>query len=52
VKIDVDEQPNVARDFNVDGIPRLQLISPDGSLGAAHIGFISADEILRWLPAT
>src|SRR5690349_2005915 len=32
VKIDVDHQPNVARDFNVDGIPRLQLIQPDGRL--------------------
>ena len=51
VKIDVDEQPNVARDFNVDGIPRLQLVRPDGSLGPAHVGFISADELLRWLPA-
>jgi thioredoxin 1 len=51
VKIDVDEQPNVARDFNVDGIPRLQLIRPDGSLGPAHVGFISADQLLLWLPA-
>ena len=51
VKIDVDAQPNVAREFNVDGIPRLQLIQPHGALGPAHVGFISADQLLRWLPA-
>lgn len=49
VKIDVDEHPDLARDFGVTGIPRMQLIRPDGQLGPARVGLTSADELLRWL---
>lgn len=49
VKIDVDENPDIARDFGVTGIPRMQLIKPDGEVGSAQVGLTSADELLRWL---
>jgi thiol:disulfide interchange protein len=49
VKIDVDQFPGAAREFNVDGIPRLQLIYPDGRVGPAHVGLILPDGLLRWL---
>lgn len=49
VKIDVDEHPDLAMQFNVSGIPHTQLINPDGSLGEARVGFIPSDALLRWL---
>jgi len=49
VKIDVDDQPEVARRFDVDSIPRMQIFGPEGSRGAAKIGFVSAEEIIPWL---
>jgi thiol:disulfide interchange protein len=49
VKIDVDEFPEVAREFDVTEIPRVQAIHPNGEPGQATIGFISADDLLRWL---
>ncbi|HEY7115453.1 MAG TPA: thioredoxin family protein [Tepidisphaeraceae bacterium] len=49
VKIDVDAFPDVARQFQVQGIPRMQLIQADGSAGPARVGFTTADELIRWL---
>ena len=49
VKIDVDEFPNLAQEFEVTGIPRLQIIRPDGTRGPAHEGLILPDELIRWL---
>jgi thiol:disulfide interchange protein len=49
VKIDVDEHPDIARAFNISGIPRLQLLHPDGTLGATHEGFASAEELVEFL---
>jgi thiol:disulfide interchange protein len=49
VKIDVDEFPGVAQKFNVNGIPRLQVIQPDGAPGQSREGFILPDELIRWL---
>jgi thiol:disulfide interchange protein len=51
VKIDVDEARAVAERFNVTGIPRVQLLGTGGSAGPSHTGFMSADELLRWLQA-
>lgn len=49
VKIDVDEQADVAKSFNLVGIPRLQLIGPDGTLGRSREGFVTADELVAFL---
>ena len=52
VKIDVDEHPDLAQEFGVTGIPRLQLIAPDGTLGGSRVGFMPPDELIRWLQGT
>ena len=52
VKIDVDQHPDLAREFQVDGIPRLQIIAPDGAVGPAHVGLILPDELVNWLQRT
>jgi thiol:disulfide interchange protein len=49
VKIDVDEYRDLAQEFGVTGIPRMQVIQPDGTLGASRVGFIGPDELTRWL---
>jgi protein disulfide-isomerase len=49
VKIDVDEFPKLAEEFEVTGIPRLQVIHADGTRGRAHEGLILPDELIRWL---
>jgi thiol:disulfide interchange protein len=49
VKIEVDSDDQIAREFGVSAIPRLQMIDAKGEPGAARIGFTSADELLRWL---
>jgi len=49
VKIDVDEHPDVAQSFNVNGIPRLQILHPDGAPGPSRVGLMSADELVAFL---
>jgi thiol:disulfide interchange protein len=49
VKIDVDEHADLAQEFGVTSIPRMQVIQPDGTLGPSRAGFISPDELTRWL---
>jgi thiol:disulfide interchange protein len=49
VKVDVDESPDLARQFGVSSIPRVQVVRPDGAPGASRGGFIPAAELIRWL---
>ena len=49
VKIDVDEQADVAKRFNVSGIPRIQMLLPNGQPGQSLVGYISPDETADWL---
>lgn len=49
VKIDVDQHPDLAGQFNVVGIPRLQLLHPDGTPGPTRVGFTTADEVVAFL---
>ena len=49
VKIDVDQHPDVARDFGVSAIPRLQLIHPDGTPGATREAYTAPDELIEFL---
>ena len=49
VKIDVDEHPDLANQFQIVGIPRLQLLRPDGAAGPTREGYTSADELVAFL---
>ena len=49
VKIDVDEHPDLASQFNVVGIPRLQLLGADGTLGPTREGYTTTDELVAFL---
>ena len=49
MKIDVDEQADVAKRFNVSGIPRIQMLLPNGQPGQSLVGYISPDEMADWL---
>lgn len=49
VKVDVDQQPDVARQFGVTGIPRMQVLRVDGEPGPARVGYSAPDELIGWL---
>jgi thiol-disulfide isomerase/thioredoxin len=49
VQIDVDDQPNVARTFGVRGIPRVQVMTADGTLGQGLTGAVSPEVMADWL---
>jgi thiol:disulfide interchange protein len=52
VKIDVDEQKAVSREFGVQGIPRVEWVEPDGSHHLVFEGLVTPDEFLSRIPAT
>jgi thiol:disulfide interchange protein len=49
VKIDIDQQKDVALKYGVDGIPRVDVISPDGSHKVIMTGAAGPDEFLSLL---
>jgi thiol:disulfide interchange protein len=49
VKIDVEEHPDLANQFQIVGIPRLQLLHPDGTLGPTREGYTTTDELVEFL---
>jgi thiol:disulfide interchange protein len=49
VKIDVDDQPQVARTFGVRGIPRVQVMTAEGSMGQSLTGAVSPEDMVDWL---
>jgi len=49
VQIDVDDQPNIARTFGVRGIPRVQVMTADGTLGQSLTGAVSPEDMADWL---
>jgi thiol:disulfide interchange protein len=49
VKIDVDADEDTAQRFGVNGIPRVQIVYPNGSKGPAQVGLFSPDEMVQWL---
>ena len=49
VKIDVDEHPELAMQFGVNGIPQMDLVPLGPAERSTRVGFTSADELLRWL---
>jgi len=51
VKVDVDQDPDIAARYVGEGIPRIQLLYPDGKPWKAHEGYFDAEELIRWLQA-
>ncbi len=49
VKIDVDADEETAYKFGVNGIPRVQIVYPNGAKGPAQVGLFTADEMVHWL---
>lgn len=47
-KVNIDEQPNLARDFQVMSIPTLVLVK-GGKLLSTSVGLKTKDEIEKWL---
>lgn len=46
--VDVDENPNIAREFNIMSIPALALIK-NGKLADMHVGFVPKDAIVAFI---
>ncbi|MGQ9650924.1 MAG: thioredoxin family protein [Phycisphaerae bacterium] len=49
VKVDVDKQPQVARDFGVDSMPTLVVLTPAGESIARASGYMDASDFIDWI---
>ena len=49
VKIDVDRQPGVARQFSVSAIPRIIVLDRAGNVLASKEGLVEPAELVQWL---
>ena len=49
VKIDVDENPDLARQFAAESIPTMVVLNTDGEEVRRHVGFLSASDLLAFL---
>ncbi len=47
VKVDVDENPNIARKYGVMSIPTLILLK-DGELVKKHVGLMQSDDLISF----
>ncbi len=46
-KVDVDENPNIARSFGVMSIPTLILLK-DGKMVNKHVGLMQSDDLIKF----
>jgi protein disulfide-isomerase len=51
VKVDIDAEPGLAREFGVSSIPHFVILSPAGSVQRMSEGYLSGPEFLQWLQA-
>jgi len=49
--VDIDANQKMARDFAVDAVPTLVLLTADGKIIARRTGFLEAADLLAWLQA-
>jgi thiol-disulfide isomerase/thioredoxin len=49
VKIDVDQQPEVARRFSVSAIPRIILLDRTGNVLGSKEGLVEPEALVQWL---
>ena len=48
VKIDVDENPNLARKFGIMSIPTI-VVMKDGEMAGKHVGLMQADDFVEFV---
>ncbi len=51
VKIDIDEHPDLARNYPSDGIPHFVIANGDGKMLREQIGAMRPEDFLSWLNA-
>ena len=49
VRIDVDRQPGLTRQYHVEGYPTLIVLDEQGRVARAHVGWVGPDDFLAWL---
>ena len=49
VKVDVDKHPELARRYNVDGVPSFAVLRDDGQPARQTVGALPPDQFLAWL---
>src|SRR4051812_11549800 len=49
VRIDIDQQPSVARQYGVEAIPRFVILSPQGEVTRSAVGAKEPQEFINWL---
>jgi thioredoxin-like negative regulator of GroEL len=49
VKIDIDQQPDVARRYSIDSVPRVLVLDRAGNIRASIEGLTEADAMVQWL---
>lgn len=49
VKLDVDQHRDLARRYQINGVPTLLILSAGGTVGQARSGYASAEELVAWL---
>ena len=47
--VDIDADQKMARDFHVEAVPTLVLLTPDGKIIARQTGFMNVPDLLAWL---
>lgn len=48
VKVDVDENPNLARKFGIMSIPTI-IVMKDGEMAGKHVGLMQADDFVDFV---
>lgn len=48
-EVDIDANKQMAKDFNIEAVPTLILLTPDGKIIQRHTGFMEAMALAQWL---
>jgi thiol:disulfide interchange protein len=49
VKVDIDEHPDLARQYNLDGVPTFVTLDREGNLAKRTVGAMAPREFVEWL---